>query len=111
MKCSLLFALALRAQCGNAFVGPTGSLALSNCVSAAAGAHNGIVRRGVASTPQAKATATADSEVSGRWWESSILFRNAAGYYTYTSCVALSDRWWWCGMCGVERLFMQLTSN
>lgn len=66
MKCSLLFALALRAQCGNAFVGPTGGLALSNCVSAAAAAHNGIVRRGVASTPQARAAAAsdADSDVS-----------------------------------------------
>ncbi|CAN0340086.1 unnamed protein product [Pylaiella littoralis] len=66
MKCSLLFALALRAQCGNAFVGPIGGLALSNCVSAAVGAQNGIVRRGVASTPQARAAAasSADSEVS-----------------------------------------------
>lgn len=89
MKCSLLFALVLRAQCGNAFVGPTGSLALSNCVSAAAAAHNGIVRRGVASTPQARAAAasTDDSEVSRRWWESSIVFVNPAG----DSCAALSD--------------------
>eukprot|EP00752_Nemacystus_decipiens_P005903 g5336.t1 len=60
MKCSLLFALALRAQVGHGFAGPAGSLALSNCFSAAAGATNGIVRRGVASTAL-KAAASKES--------------------------------------------------
>ncbi|CAM9492662.1 unnamed protein product, partial [Ectocarpus fasciculatus] len=51
MKCSLLLALAFRAQFGQGFVGPTGGLVLSNCVSVAArGNGNNIVRRGVAST-------------------------------------------------------------
>ncbi|CAB1102614.1 unnamed protein product [Ectocarpus sp. CCAP 1310/34] len=49
MKCSLLLALAFRAQFGQGFVGPTGGLVLSNCVSVAARSNN-IVRRGVAST-------------------------------------------------------------
>lgn len=65
MKCSLLFALALRAQIGHGFVGPAGSLALSNCFSAAAGARNGIVRRGVASTSVKAAASGSGSEVSG----------------------------------------------
>ena len=65
MKCSLLFALALRAQVGHGFAGPVGGLALSNCFSAAAGASNGIVRRGVAST-SLKAAASKGSDVSGR---------------------------------------------
>eukprot|EP00903_Cladosiphon_okamuranus_P011394 g10737.t1 len=61
MKCSLLFALVLRAQVGHGFAGPAGSLALSNCFSAAAGASNGIVRRGVASTPVRAAAKTSDA--------------------------------------------------
>ncbi|CAM9571204.1 unnamed protein product [Scytosiphon promiscuus] len=53
MKCSLLLALAVRAQFGHGFMGPAGGFVLSNCVSTAARCNSNIpsiVRRGVAST-------------------------------------------------------------
>lgn len=73
MKCALLFALALRAQLGQGFVGPAGGLALSNCVSAAAGARNGIVRRGLSSTSIKAAASDQGSEVGRHCGEPAIL--------------------------------------
>lgn len=65
MKCSLLLALAFRAQFGQGFVGPTGGLVLSNCVSVAARSNNNIVRRGVASTSLKAAASDKGNDVSG----------------------------------------------
>ncbi|CBN75285.1 DNA-binding protein HU [Ectocarpus siliculosus] len=64
MKCSLLLALAFRAQSGQGFVGPTGGLVLSNCVSVAARSNNNIVRRGVASTSLKAAASDEGSDAS-----------------------------------------------
>lgn len=73
MKCSLLLALAFRAQLGQGFVGPTGGLVLSNCVSVAARGSNNIVRRGVASTSLKAAASDKGSDVSGCYAHGSFI--------------------------------------
>lgn len=69
MKCSLLLALAVRAQFGHGFTGPAGGLVLSHCVSAAARCNSGmtniVARRGVASTAMKAAASAGDDNVSG----------------------------------------------
>lgn len=68
MKCSLLLALAVRAQFGHGFTGPAGGFVLSNCVSTAARCNSNIpsiVRRGVATTTFKAAASGGDGDVSG----------------------------------------------
>lgn len=109
MKCSLLFALALRAQSGQGFVGPTGGLVLSNCVSAAAAAHNGIVRRGVASTTfRAAAASDGDSDVSGGGGGGSRqLVCDAAGYSCYASDCRCCGPRVYCRGCATDNLYVE----